>query len=257
MKNMKSKLLIFSTLVLVIALVLGISGCKKEEEKTTLIMGTEASFPPFEFTDENNEPIGFDVDLARAVAEEMGLELEVRDQPFDGLIGALQANQIDIVAAGMTITPERQETVAFSNPYYNAKQSVIVRAGENLVTSMEDLANLNIAVQMGTTGAAKAEEIKGTADDTSLKQYEKVNEAFMELTNGRVDAIIIDVPVGASYMKQFEGLEVVEAIDFEDEQFGIAVRKDNEELLNDVNTALDNIMSSGKYDELIQKWFGQ
>lgn len=250
------KLSIFSALVLVIALALGISGCKKEE-KTTLIMGTEASFKPFEFTDENNEPIGFDIDLARAVAEEMGLELDVRDQPFDGLIGALQANQIDMIVAGMTITEERKQTVAFSNPYYNAKQAVIVRAGETRVTSVEDLANLNIAVQMGTTGAAKAEEIKGTADDTSLKQYEKVNEAFMELTNGRVDAVIIDAPVGASYMKQFEGLEVVEEIAFEDEQFGIAVRKDDEKLLNDVNTALDNIMSSGKYDELIQKWFGQ
>lgn len=250
------KLSIFSALVLVIALALGISGCKKEE-KTTLIMGTEASFKPFEFTDENNEPIGFDIDLARAVAEEIGLELDVRDQPFDGLIGALQANQIDMIVAGMTITEERKQTVAFSNPYYNAKQAVIVRAGETRVTSVEDLANLNIAVQMGTTGAAKAEEIKGTADDTSLKQYEKVNEAFMELTNGRVDAVIIDAPVGASYMKQFEGLEVVEEIAFEDEQFGIAVRKDDEKLLNDVNTALDNIMSSGKYDELIQKWFGQ
>jgi len=231
------RLSIFTAFVLVIALVLGISGCKKEE-RTTLIMGTEATFPPFEMTDENNEEIGFDVDLAKAIAEELGLKLEIRNQPFDGLIGALQAKQIDLVVSGMTITEERKQSVAFSNP-------------------VEDLASLVIAVQMGTTGAGKAEEIKGTADDTSLKQYKKVNEAFMELTNGRVDAVIIDAPVAASYMKQFEGLEVVEAIAFEDEQFGIAVHKDDEELLNDINTALDNIMSSGKYDELIQKWFAE
>ncbi|MGI5854260.1 MAG: basic amino acid ABC transporter substrate-binding protein [Bacillota bacterium] len=253
---MIKKLSIFSAFVLVIALALGISGCKKEE-RTTLIMGTEASFPPFEMTDDNNEVIGFDADLAYAIAEELGLELDIRNQPFDGLIGALQAKQIDMVVSGMTITEERKQSVSFSNPYYNAKQAVVVREGETRVTSMEDLANLIIAVQMGTTGAIKAEEIKGTADDPNLKQYEKVNEAFMELTNGRVDAIIIDAPVAASYLKQFEGLVTVDSIVFEDEQFGIAVNKEDEELLNDINTALDNIMSSGKYDELIQKWFGE
>jgi len=253
---MSRKLSIFSAFVLIIAMVLGVSGCKKEE-RTTLVMGTEATFPPFEMTDDNNEEIGFDVDLARAIADELGLELDIRNQPFDGLIGALQAKQIDMVVSGMTITEERKQSVSFSNPYYNAKQAVVVRAGDTRVTAIEDLASLVIAVQMGTTGAGEAEKIKGTADDTSLKQYKRVNEAFMELTNGRVDAIIIDAPVAASYMKQFEGLEILEAIAFEDEQFGIAVNKEDEELLNDINAALDNIMSSGKYDELIQKWFAE
>lgn len=250
------RILVFVTLTLVAVLLVG--GCDLfGGKKAVLVMGTEATFAPFEFTDEDNNPIGFDVDLAKAVSEELGRELEIRDQSFDGLIGALQAKQIDIIVAGMTITEERKQTVAFSDPYYNAKQAVVVLQDDARIKTLDDLKDKVIAVQAGTTGAQEAEKIKGTADTESLKQFKKVNEAFMELKNGRADAVIIDSPVAASYMKKMEGFKLVEGVSFSDEQFGIAIRKDDEKLLNEVNKALQRIVESGKYDELIQKWFGE
>lgn len=247
------RLLTLVALCLVVITALGTAGCGNRA-KTALVMGTEATFQPFEYTDEKNNPIGFDVDLAKAIAAELGREIEIRNQPFDGLIGALQAKQIDLIAAGMTITPERAKTVAFSEPYYNAKQAVIVREGDSRITKLDDLKGKIVAVQMGTTGAGEGEKLLGK-NNSNLKQFKKVNEAFMELKSGRADAVIIDAPVAASYMKNMSGFQAVGSITFSDEQFGIAVRKEDTKLLGDINKALKKIQDSGKYDELIQKWF--
>lgn len=242
------KLYFLVILLLVFTVVL--TGCGKKED-TPLRLGTEATFKPFEFTNENNEVIGFDIDIAQEIANKLGRELEISNMDFDGLIGALQGNQIDVAVAGMTINDEREQSVDFSTPYYDASQVIVVREEENTITSKENLPGKVIAVQMGTTGAGEAETVEGA----QLKQFGKVNEAFLELKNGRADAVIIDAPVAKEYLKVMEGLKIASE-PFTNEQYGIAVKEGNSELLTKINEALQELRDSGKYQELYDKWFG-
>lgn len=241
------------SLVAVVALVASLlGGCFFKQD---LIMGTEATFAPFEFTDEKNNIIGFDIDIAQYIAKEMGRKLVIKDMPFKSLTGALNAKQIDFIIAGMTITADRQEEANFSEPYYNASQVIVILGDDNRnITVPEDLADLVIAVQMGTTGAFEAEAIKGDENDPSIKQFDKVNEAFMELKNGRADAVIIDKPVAERYIQVLGGMKIV-GEPFTNEQFGIAVRKEDQALLEAINRALTKLKDSGEYDRIFAKWF--
>jgi lysine-arginine-ornithine-binding protein len=238
--------------LLVGLLILGLlSGCAAQKEEGTLVMGTNADFPPFELRNEQNEVDGFDVDIAKAVAEAMGKELVIEDMAFDGLIPALQTDKIDIAIAGMTITPERLEEVDFSTPYYNAGQTVVVREENEEIQSVDDLEGKLIAVQLGTTGDLEAHD-RFPAEN--IRQFNQVNEAFLELGNERVDAIIIDIPVAERYIEIKGGFKTVGGA-FTEEFFGIAVKKGNTELLEQINEVLAELEESGKFDELVTKWF--
>ncbi|MCK4259507.1 MAG: basic amino acid ABC transporter substrate-binding protein [Halanaerobiales bacterium] len=239
------KFTFFTVLLLVCVLV--ISGCGKKE---TLKIGTEATFPPFEFTNDKNEVIGFDIDIAKVIGEKLNKEVEIINMDFSGLVGALNANQIDLAIAGMTITPERKKNVNFSIPYYDASQVIVVRDDETIITTRNDLLGKIIAVQMGTTGADAAAEIS----NAQIKQFGKVNEAFLELKNKRADAVIIDAPVAKEYIKNISGIKIASK-PFTEEQYGIAINKKNTELLEKVNEALNEIFNSGKYQELYDSWF--
>lgn len=234
-------------LVFALILILILSGCGKKE---TLKMGTEATFAPFEFTNEENEVIGFDIDIANEIAKSMKKELEIVNMDFDSLTAAVQANQIDMAVAGMTITKERLKNVDFSIPYYDASQVIVVQEDNDTISKRDDLSGKIIAVQMGTTGADSALEI----ENANVKQFGKVNEAFLELKNGRADAVIIDAPVAKNYLKNLSGLKIASE-PFTEEQYAIAVKKGNTELLNDINQVLTELMESGKYDDLYNKWF--
>ena len=221
------------------------------EDDGVLVMGTNADFPPFEFRNEQNEVDGFDVDIANAIAEALGRDLVIEDMSFDGLIPALQAKRIDMVVAGMTITEERSERVNFSDPYYNAGQTIVVREDNEDIQSVEDLQDKKVAVQLGTTGDFEAHD---RLPDENITQFNQVNEAFLELGNNRVDAIIIDIPVAERYIQLRDGFKTVGGA-FTEEFFGIAVHKENPELLEEVNQVLAELKDSGVYDELISKWF--
>lgn len=236
-------------MMIALCMVLVLSGCSK---KDTLKIGTEATFAPFEFTNDKNEVIGFDVDIAKEIGKKLGKEVEIINMDFGGLIGALQANQIDLAIAGMTITSDRQEKVNFSTPYYDASQVIVVRDDETTIQSREDLTGKTIAVQMGTTGADAAMEI----EDAKVKQFGKVNEAFLEMKNQRADAVIIDAPVAKEYLKQMSGLKIASK-PFTEEQYGIALKKENNDLLEEINQALQELIDSGKYQEIYDKWFKQ
>ncbi len=234
-------------LILVLVFALLITGCGKKEE---LRVGTEATFAPFEFTNDDNEIVGFDIDLATEIAKKLNKELKIVNMDFDGLIPAIQANQVDLAVAGMTVNPERLKNVNFSTPYYDASQVIVVQETNNTVTTRQDLEGKIIAVQLGTTGADAAEEIA----NATLKRFGKVNEAFLELKNGRADAVIIDAPVAENYIQHLTGLKIASE-PFTEEKYAIAVKKENSDLLEDVNKALTEIIDSGKYQELYDKWF--
>lgn len=245
------KFFIYTVLCCTIFALVVSGGCAGPKEAGKLVMGTNADFPPFEFRNEQNEVDGFDADIAKAIAEALGKELVIEDMEFGGLTQALNSKRIDIAVAGMTITEERLKEVDFSEPYYNAGQTVVVLEEETGINGVDDLEGKIIAVQLGTTGDLEAHD-RFPAEN--VRQYNKINEGFLDLANKRVDAIIIDIPVAERYIQIKGGCKTVGGA-FTEELFGIAVNKENTKLLEDINKVLVDLKKSGKFDELISKWF--
>ena len=227
------------------------------KSKGTLVVGTSADFPPFEFVNQSGAIVGLDIDIANEVAKKLGVKLEVKDLSFDALIPALQGKQVDLVIAGMTITPERSKIVDFSVPYYNASQAVISLATQKL-SSIADLKNKKIGVQTGTTGESWAEEnlvSESLIPENNLFHYDKLSDALLALKRGDIDVIVIDEPVAKMFEKTVSGLQYNFGI-YTGEQYGIAINKDSKDLLDLVNEVISEIKSNGQLDALVQKWFG-
>lgn len=218
----------------------------------TLTVATEPAFPPFEFQADNGELQGFDIDLMNAIGETAGFEVQFESLPFDGIIPALQAGTVDAAISGMTITEERSQTVDFSRPYIKAGLAIAVQEENSEVTSIEDLEDRRIAVQIGTTGAEQAAEIPGA----EISTFDSAPLALQELANGNVEAVINDAPVtlDAIASGNIDGLKVVGEL-VTTEFYGIALPKgsENVEVIND---ALMTMMEDGTYAEIYQKWFG-
>jgi len=220
----------------------------------TVIVGTSADFPPFEYI-ENGQFVGFDMDLMREIAKIAGFELKFVDMSFDSLIPALRAGQIDVAAAAMTITEERKKVVDFSMPYWTADQSIIVKADSDFTITVL-FGKYRIGVQTGTTGDLWCTENlveKGLLPERNLKRYDTFILALSDLLNGNIDAIVLDSPV-ANKFAATKPVKVVGII-VTGEQYGIAVRKGNKELLNKINQALKTLIETGKINELIDKYF--
>ncbi len=219
-------------------------------EENVLIVGTNAEFPPFEYIGDNGEPDGFDIALIKAVGEKIGMEVRIQNMEFPSLVAAI-GNKIDASIAGMTITPERQEAVDFSEPYYEAVQNVIVLADSNIATAA-DLENKTIGVQMGTTGNSIADEIPGA----TVQAYNKGVDAVNDLMNGRVDVVIIDQNPAKVFASKFEGQIVAlegTQFAFESEQYAIALPKGSE-LVEKVNQALAELKEDGTFDALVAQY---
>lgn len=219
---------------------------------TTLTVGTEPAFPPFEFqTSDGKDLQGFSVDLIRALAKEMGQEVKFESLPFDGLIPALQTKKLDMVISSMTITAERAKTVDFSNPYFKAGLAIATQADESSLTSLDALQGKKIAVQIGTTGAQEAAKVK----DAKISTFDSAPLALQELANGNVDAVINDAPVTLYAIKEgkLDRLKVVGGL-LSEEYYGMAFPKGSA-LNAAVNEALAKLVSNGTYAEIYRKWF--
>lgn len=257
---MKSKInmLLILSLLLVIGAASGCSsGTQVSETGASLyLVGTEPTFPPFEMPGEKaDEIIGFDIDLIKAIAEDQGFEVEIRKLGFDGLIMALQSGNIDIAASGMSITEERLEEVDFSDPYIDAGLAIAVSEDNEIIKGKDDLEGKSVAVQIGTTGADKAQELKDEGLITEIKTFDTVDVVVMELMSGGVDAIINDLPVTQAYMAAQPGKIKIVGEALASDSYGFAIKKGNDELLKKINAGLKNVIESGKYDELIEKYF--
>ena len=218
-----------------------------------LRVGTEATFAPFEFVQNgSDEPIGYDMDIIRAIGEAEGYKIEIVNMPFDGLIPALLTSQIDVAIAGITITEERAKKVNFSDPYYNSGLSAIILVGNaDKYKKIDDLKSSRICVQIGTTGASAAQDISG-----KVGAFNTVPEAFMELKAKGCEAVINDRPVNLYFLTQMKSDDYVEIPEILDgAQYGIAVGKNNTEVLNAVNSGLKKIRDNGTFTEIHKKWF--
>jgi len=218
----------------------------------TLIVATEPAFPPFEFQTDDGSYDGFDIDLMNAIADAAGFEVQYESLPFDGIIPALQAGTVDAAISAMTITEERLQTVNFSRPYFKAGLAIAVKEDDTEITSLESLQGKTIAVQIGTTGAATANDIEGATVST----FDSAPLALQELSNGNADAVINDAPVtlDAIASGNIEGITVVGEL-LTEEFYGIATPQDAESL-ELINTGLSTIIENGTYADIYSKWFG-
>ena len=234
-------------LMFLLSVVISISVFAKNN---VVYVGTNAEFAPFEYLDKN-KIVGFDIDLLDAISKETGLEFKIQDMAFDGLLPALQTKKVDMVIAGMTATPERQKAVAFSKPYFKAKQVVITTPEKaKSLKSFKDLAGKKVGVMLGFTGDTVVSEIKGV----KVERFNAAYAAILALSQNKVDAVVLDSEPAKKYTannKQF----VIANIPAEEEDYAIAFRKNDKELINKVNAALDKIKANGEYDKLLKKYF--
>ncbi len=237
-------------------------GSKEPAEGTSDDMPTykvamEPTFPPFDTVDEETQELtGFDVDMMEAIAADQGFKLEWVNMGFDGLIPALQAGNIDIIASGMNASEERREKVDFSTTYYDSGLVVAIKAGNTNIKSIDDLTpDMKVGGQIGTTGADLATELYESGKIGEAKIYNGLDVAVMDLQNGTIEALINDLPVTKAYMDAKPGtIEIVGDV-LNAESYGYAVQKGNTELLEKINAGMQNLTDSGKFDEIYAKWF--
>lgn len=219
----------------------------KKEEKQVLVMATNAEFPPYEYY-EGKEVVGIDVDICKAIADELGVELEIEDMAFDSIVAAVSSGKADFGAAGMTVDPDRAEQVNFTDTYAHSSQVIIVKEGSD-IAGPDDLVGKTIGVQLGTTG----DMFSGDIEDATVERYNKGFEAVQALTQDKIDAVIIDREPAKEFIAEAEGLVILDE-SFTEEDYAMIVAKDNDELLEKINGALKNLKDSGKLDEIIGKY---
>ncbi len=214
----------------------------------TLIFGTNAEFPPFEYVTSSgviDQYDGIDMAIAKNIAEANGMTAKVENMEFESLLIALQNGQIDAAIAGMTVTEDRIEEADFSTPYYTATQVMIVKEDSD-IASAADLADKKICVIQGYTGEICVKDM-----GYPYEAFKKGTDAIMELINGKCDVVVLDSATAQKYVSDNEGLKIVEdAAAFESEEYAIAVKKGNTELLDKINAVIDTMLADGTVAEL-------
>jgi len=235
-------------LVLGLLLLFTLASCSKKEVVT---IASDCTWPPMEMIDENQEIVGFDIDLIKAVADEAGLEIVIQNTAWDGIFAGLANDSYDAVISSVTITEERKQTMDFTMPYINAGQVLIVPQSSS-ATSLADLSGKDVGAQIGTTGAFAIEDSSST-----LKNYDELGFAIEDLANGNLSGVVCDSPIAADYVlgnDNYKGELKIVGEPFTEEYYGIAVKKGNTELLEALNEGIEAVIASGKRDELLDKW---
>ena len=232
----------------------GSSALQEIKDNGKLVIGTCADYPPYEWhliKDGKDEIIGFDIDIAQAIADELGVELEIKDMDFDGLIPALSTGKIDMIIAGMNPTDERKQSVDFTDIYYTQKDALVIKSedAEN-IQSENDLKKASLATQKATIQETYLLE---NFPDAALQSVPKWNTAILSLVTGKVDAVLMVETVAKQYVEQNEGLEIAGFdVASTPNESAIAVAKDNKDFLDAVNDILDEMKESGQIEELMR-----
>ena len=242
---------ILSVALILVMGVLALTGCGSKSSNK-IVFGTNAEFPPFEYISTNGVIDGYDgIDMAIAskIGEISGKDVEIANMEFDSLLVAIQNGQIDAAIAGMTATEERAKTVDFSTPYYTATQVMVVKEGSDIKTAA-DMEGKAIAVVQGYTGETVVKDLC-----YQYEEFKKVTECILELVNGKCDVVVIDSATAKDFVGDNEGLVIVEDPSaFESEEYAIAVKKGNTELLKTINEAIDKMLADGTISEFAAKY---
>jgi arginine/lysine/histidine transporter system substrate-binding protein len=256
---MKAKYSKLVALLLIAILTLSLSACGKKEttidkikKNGKIVLGTSPDYPPYEFINSKKEIVGFDIEIAKQIANDLGVKLEIKDMEFKGLLAALQAGNIDFVLAGMTPDEERKQSVDFSKVYYTAVQTIVVRAEDkDKIKSADDLKGKKIGVQKGTI---QEDIAKDQVPGAEAKALGKITDLVLALKSKNIDAAIIEGPVATSYVNANKDL-VISEIKLKTEEAGsaVAVKKGNEDLVKSIDKTLDKIIA----DKTIEKWVAE
>ena len=218
-------------------------------EAGKLTMATNATFPPYEMTTDNGTIEGIDVETAQAIADKLGLELQVDDMDFDAALLSVQQGKADIAMAGITVTDERKAVMAFSDSYATGIQSIIVPEGSD-IASADDLAGKKIGTQRGTTGYLYCSDDFG---EDAVVAYDNGLTAVQALNNGQVDAVVIDNEPAKAYVESNPGLKILDT-SYAEEDYAIGMNKDNTALLDAVNAALEELKADGTLQSIVDKY---
>jgi len=260
---MKNKL--FTIVAIIIATIMVLSmfaACTKANDENTststsnlelikpgvLTVGSDTTWKPMEYV-EGDKIVGFDVDLAQAIADKIGLKLDLQSTPWDGIVSALAAHKFDMLISSMTITEEKKKEVNFSDPYFNTDQAALIKETSD-IDSAEKMNGKTMGAQLDTTGSIEAKKIEGC----TTQIYDDILLAFEDLKAGRIDAVMADSYLVYAYAKEYEGFKVGFVINT-GEKLGIPVAKESPNLLAAINSALKTLVEDGTYDSIYEKWF--
>lgn len=244
-------------LMLSVVMLMGLAACgggdaqtggDSQSGKEKLVMATNAEFPPYEYY-EGGEVVGIDAEVAAAIADKLGMELEISDMAFDSILVAVQSGQADMGMAGMTVTPDRLENADFSTTYATAHQVVIVKEDSPIAT-LDDLAGNKIGVQTNTTGDIYATDDFG---DEAVMRYNKGADAVVALNQDMIQAVLIDLEPAKSFVAANPGLKILET-EYATEEYAIAFAKNNTELLEKVDAALQELIADGTVQQIVDKY---
>ena len=240
---------VLSALLVLVALSMVLSACGATGSKK-IVVATDATWAPFEFVDETSkELVGFDIDLMKAIAKEAGLEIEFKNVGFDPLLAGMASGQYDAAISSITITDERKKNMLFSDSYFAAGQLVVVQAANTTIKSQADLKGKKVGAQIGTTGADEAKAL-----GAEMKTYDEIGSAYLDLVNGQVEAVVADNPLAVGYVQKYAGKLKAAGQPFTAEEYGIAVKKGNTDLLASINKGLKTVKDKGLIKEYETKW---
>ena len=253
--KMKKIAMLGLTAVMTLSLLAGCGSAKssdqgKDAKKESLTAATSADFPPYEYM-EGNEYKGVDIELSKAIADKLGLKLEIQNVPFGSIVAGVQAGKYDFGISGITINEERKQSVNFSDSYINAIQSIIVKS-DSSIKDKDDLKTVNkIGVQTGTTGDNDATKDYG---EDKITRYTVATDAVQALMTGKVDAVIIDNKPAQEYVKANGSALKLLPTAYEEEEYAIAINKNNEDLQKKINQALKDLKADGTIDKILSKY---
>ncbi|MBU5438009.1 ABC transporter substrate-binding protein [Tissierella sp. MSJ-40] len=253
-----------AVLVLALSIVITFTGCSKKSEETSndvswenvkdngkITVGLCAAYPPFESrNDKTGELEGFDIDLAKLLGSELGIEVEIKDAEWPALLGGLNKGDFDVLITCMSKREAAAENVNMSDVYYELNDVIIVKEGRNDINSIEDLKNKIVGVQLGSGSEQVVDKLDGLKE---VKRYDYNPEAFIDLENDRIDCVVVGYAYAVNYMKENEGFRLVDEA-LESAEIVMVLRQGEDGLTNKLNESLSKIKENGKYDEILNKW---
>lgn len=261
---LKDKIKALGIILLSSAVIIGAAGCSKASSTSTsaakdssaqkIVIGLDDSFPPMEFRDSSNNLQGFDIDMAKEISKRLNIKFEYMPTDWNGVIQSLNSKRFDIILSALSVTPEREKEITFSNPYLVERQIVVVSKSNTTINNPTDLKGKVVGVQLGSTSEDAIKPLASSMKE--VKKYDKNTSALEDLAIGRTDAVVVDELVGRYYIKEHSDKYRILSQGLTNEPIAIGFRKADTDLKNKFDKVLNDMKKDGTMDKISQKWFG-